>query len=73
MRQYLPHAMFIDQKLTRCHCSTATDSSYNDRILIGIGRNEPGNDRVIFVVFCLLLQTFEHPFPLLGMLTIFNP
>jgi hypothetical protein len=59
VRQYFLHPMFVDEKLTRRHRSTAADSRYNHGILISIGGNESGNDGVIFVVFCLLLQTVE--------------
>jgi hypothetical protein len=37
VRQYFLHAMFVDEKFARRHRSTATDSGYNQRILIGIG------------------------------------
>src|SRR5579872_2471921 len=73
VRQYFVHPMFVDEKFTRRHRSAATDSRYNHRILVGIGGDEPGNDGVIFIVFRLLLQAVEQPFPLLGMLAIFDP
>ena len=40
-RQYFLHPMFVDEKFTRRHRSTATDSRRNHRILIGIRGKEP--------------------------------